>query len=165
MTEPAPGTKGTGYITRREWLALVLMGVGLALSYGALALEGLAFLVPRRLKPRTRRLFAGRADQYQMGSVRSFYDLQGNEILLTRSESGFQAFSSICPHLGCRVHWQADKQHFLCPCHRGVFRSDGVAISGPPADGGQNLSQVPLSVDQASGVVYLEVKDVKRRRT
>jgi cytochrome b6-f complex iron-sulfur subunit len=165
MTEPAQETGERDRITRRAGLAMVLMGLGLALSYGTLALQGLVFLVPRRLKPRTRRLFAGRADQYQTGSVRSFYDLQGNEILLTRSESGFQAFSSLCPHLGCRVHWQADKQHFLCPCHRGVFRSDGVAISGPPADGGQNLSQVPLYVDQASGVVYIEVKDVKRRRT
>jgi hypothetical protein len=46
MTEPAQGTGGTGRITRREGLALVLMGVGLALSYGALALQGLAFLLP-----------------------------------------------------------------------------------------------------------------------
>ena len=41
----------------------------------------------------------------------------------------------------------------------------GVATEGPPADGGQNLEPVPLRVDQESGVLYLEVKDVKRRQS
>ncbi len=161
-TSPVHQSGGT---TRRDWLGMVLMGVGLTLSYGVLAVEGLMFLLPERLRPRTRRLFAGLVDQYQMGSVQRFYDLQRNEILVKRSESGFQAFSSVCPHLGCRVHWEADKQQFFCPCHNGVFNADGVAISGPPAAAGQRLSPVALNVDIAGGVVYIEVKDVKRRRT
>ena len=154
-----------GRTTRRKWLALVLMGAGLTVSYGALAVEGLMFLLPRRLKPRTRLLFAGQTNQYNVGSVQSFYDLQGNRILVKRSASGFAAFSSTCPHLGCHVHWEADRQRFFCPCHRGVFNADGVAISGPPADAGQSLSRVSLQVDESSGVVYIEVKDAKGRRT
>ena len=150
--------------TRRDWLSKVLMGLGLLLSYGTLAAQGLMFILPRQLKPKTRRLFAGQMDQYELNSVQSFFDLQGNEILVKRSESGFEAFSSTCPHLGCRVHWVPEQQEFFCPCHRGVFNADGVAISGPPADGGQRLFPVPLTVDESSGVVYIEVKDVKRRR-
>jgi Rieske Fe-S protein len=150
-------------VTRRKWLASVLMGIGLVLSYGVLAVEGLLFLLPKRLQPRTRRLFAGQAVQYRVGSVQSFYDLQGNEILVQRSESAFQAFSSVCPHLGCRVRWEEENHRFFCPCHRGVFDADGKAVSGPPAEGGQNLVKVPLAVDETTGVVYIEVKDVKGR--
>jgi Rieske Fe-S protein len=150
--------------TRRGWLAQVFMGVGLILSYGTLAFQGLMFILPKHLKPRTRKLFAGQVSQYGIGSVQSFYDLQGNEILVRRGESGFQAFSSTCPHLGCRVHWMPQDQSFFCPCHRGVFDANGVAVSGPPADGHQNLYPVTLTVDEAGGVVYIEVKDVKRRK-
>jgi Rieske Fe-S protein len=149
--------------SRRSWLASVLMGAGLALSYGTLAVQGLLFLLPERLKARTRKLFTGKAEQYAVGSVQSFYDLEGNMILITRIEAGFQAFSSTCPHLGCRVHWEPENRRFFCPCHNGVFDVNGMAVSGPPADGGQNLFPVPVQVD-ASGAVYMEVKDVKRRR-
>lgn len=153
----------SGHLTRRDWLALLLMGVGLAVSYGTLALQGIMFLLPRRVRPRTRRLFAGQVAQYKIGSVQSFFDLQGNEILVRRSDLGLQAFSSTCPHLGCRVHWEAEKQRFFCPCHNGVFNADGVAISGPPAAAGQSLSRIPLEMDERTGVVYLEVKDFKRK--
>ena len=115
--------------TRRDWLSRVLMGLGLLLSYGTLAAQGLMFILPRRLKPKTRRLFAGQIDQYELNSVQRFFDLQGNEILVKRSPSGFEAFSSTCPHLGCRVHWVPEQQVFFCPCHRGVFNADGVPIS------------------------------------
>ena len=157
MSEP-------GNVTRRAWLISLLMGVGLAASYGALALQGILFLLPRRIKPRTRKLFAGQVDQFQVGSVQTLFDLQGNKILVKRSASGMQAFSSTCPHLGCHVHWEADKERFFCPCHNGVFNADGVAVSGPPAAAGQSLSRVPLELDEKSDVIYLEVKDIKRKR-
>ena len=57
------------------------------------------------------------------------------------------------------------EQRFFCPCHRGVFDPNGVAVSGPPADAGQSLSSIPLEVDEKSGVIYIEVRDIERRRT
>lgn len=151
--------------SRRDWLAAVAMGVGLAVSYGVFALEGLLFLLPRQIKAPTRKLFAGQISQVQVGGVRQLFDLEGNEILLRRkTEREFQAFSSTCPHLGCKVHWEEEEQQYFCPCHRGVFDADGVAVSGPPADGGQNLTPVPLEVDEDAGVVYIEVKAVSRKR-
>lgn len=149
--------------TRRDLLAAVLMGGGLVLAYGTLALQGLLFLLPKRLRPKTRLIYAGRIDQFAVGGVRTIYDLDGNAILVKRGETGFEAFSSVCPHLGCRVHWEAEEKAFFCPCHRGVFDSDGVAVSGPPADAGQRLTQVTLEVDDRSGVIYLEVRDRGRR--
>jgi Rieske Fe-S protein len=150
-------------MTRRESLAKLAMGLGLLASYGTLAVQGVLFLLPKRLKGKTRLIFAGSASSYPVGGVQTVPDLEGNQILIKRTETGFKAYSSTCPHLGCHVHWESDKERFFCPCHNGVFNADGKAVAGPPADAGQSLSQVPLKVDEQSGVVYLEVKDPKRR--
>ena len=154
----------TNGMTRRNWLASALMGLGLVASYGTLATQVLNFLLPARLKPPTRRLFIGPVEHFPVDGVQSIFDLEGNEILVKRTSSGFRAFSSTCPHLGCKVKWQADKREFFCPCHNGVFDADGRAISGPPADAGQSLYPAPLVVDEESGVVYIEVPAPKRRK-
>lgn len=151
-------------MTRRDLIATICMAAGLTVSYGVLGLQGLLFLLPKRVKPHTRRLFAGRIEQYENGKVQSFYDLRGNEILVKRDDSNLRAFDATCPHLGCRVHWEEKKQAFFCPCHRGVFDANGVAISGPPAAAGQRLSTVPVERDERGGVVYIDVKDVRKRR-
>jgi nitrite reductase/ring-hydroxylating ferredoxin subunit len=158
----APPPEGQG-LTRRAWLAGALMGTGLLASYGTLAFQFLSFLLPERLKGKTRLLFVGQVDRFALGSVQTIMDLKGNEILVKRNESGFQAFSSVCPHLGCRVQWVPQEERFFCPCHRGVFNADGKAVAGPPADAGQRLADAPLVVDQANGVVYLEVEAPKKK--
>ncbi len=40
------------------------------------------------------------------------------------------AISSICPHLGCGVHWDTSADNYLCPCHNSEFKIDG-AIADP----------------------------------
>lgn len=149
--------------SRRDFLASALMGGGLLLAYGTMAVQSLLFLLPTQLQPRRRLLFAGRTDQFEEGGVRSFLDLDGNPILIRRGAAGFEAYGSTCPHLGCRVHWEAEEGIFFCPCHRGVFDERGKAVSGPPADAGQELAHVNLKVDDVAGVIYIEVKDPGRR--
>jgi Rieske Fe-S protein len=150
-------------VTRRKWLASALMGGGLLLSYGVLAVQGILYLLPEQVKSKTRQLFAGQFNDYQEGTVKGFVDLQGNQILVKRSGDELKAYSTVCPHLGCRVHWVENEKQFFCPCHRGVFNEEGTAIAGPPHDAGQRLAEVPLSIDRDAGVVYIEVKDIKRR--
>lgn len=149
--------------SRRDFLASALMGGGLLLAYGTLAVQSLLFLLPKQLQPKRRLLFAGRVDQFEEGGVKSFLDLDGNPILIRRGAEGFEAYTSTCPHLGCRVHWESAEGIFFCPCHRGVFDERGKAVSGPPADAGQDLAHVNLKVDDAAGVIYIEVKDPGRR--
>ena len=43
-----------------------------------------------------------------------------------------RVFSNICTHLGCRVSWHSDLQHYVSPCHDGHFDILGKNISGPP---------------------------------
>ena len=50
-----------------------------------------------------------------------------------------QAFSAICPHLGCIVPWDASRNAFVCPCHGGVFGPDGAYVSGPARRGMDTL--------------------------
>ena len=150
--------------SRRGILASLAMGGGLVAAYGVLGLQGLAFLIPKRLRPKTRLLYAGRIDGYEIGGVKTLYDLEGTPVLVQRSQEGFTAFDSTCPHLGCKVHWEPDNNRFFCPCHNGEFHPDGVAYAGPPADAGQSLAKMNVEANPDAGVVYLEVKDVKRRK-
>lgn len=62
-----------------------------------------------------------------------------------KSESGdIQALSSVCPHLGCAVDFDADENAFKCPCHRSAFARDGEKQSGPSKRG---LDPLKVSVE------------------
>ena len=41
------------------------------------------------------------------------------------------AFAPHCTHLGCGYHWEARKEHFVCPCHASTFSKEGDVLSGP----------------------------------
>ncbi|PRP95404.1 Cytochrome b6-f complex iron-sulfur subunit [Enhygromyxa salina] len=41
------------------------------------------------------------------------------------------AFSSVCPHLGCAVDYEAESDKFVCPCHDSAFGLDGAHEAGP----------------------------------
>lgn len=58
--------------------------------------------------------------------------------VLTEDGREFIAMSNICTHLGCRVRWiqerehVLEREHFLSPCHNGIFDKQGFVLSGPP---------------------------------
>lgn len=60
-----------------------------------------------------------------------------------RKRDRLEAFSAVCPHLGCTVGWQTDKKSFLCACHDSVFSEMGAANSGPAKRG---LDPLPIEV-------------------
>ena len=63
----------------------------------------------------------------------------------------FQVFAINCTHLGCPVRWFAESQLFMCPCHGGVFYSDGQHASGPPP---RALYQYKYKVDAGQLWIY-----------
>ncbi len=75
---------------------------------------------------------------------------------MARTEDGFRVLSDVCPHLGCRVHWQPAEGTFLCPCHMGIFDAEGSAVSGPPAEAAQNLARLDTVVRGNSVFVLIQ---------
>jgi Rieske Fe-S protein len=47
----------------------------------------------------------------------------------------FLVLAANCAHLGCPVEWFAESGLFMCPCHGGVYYSNGEHASGPPPRG------------------------------
>jgi Rieske Fe-S protein len=63
-------------------------------------------------------------------------------VWVRRSEAGDPpalVLSPICPHLGCQIEWHRQRSEFVCPCHKGVFTSNGAVVSGPPPRGMDEL--------------------------
>ena len=48
------------------------------------------------------------------------------------SEQPYVAISTRCAHLGCPVRYIQASQKFVCPCHGGVYDSQGKVQGGPP---------------------------------
>jgi glycine/D-amino acid oxidase-like deaminating enzyme/nitrite reductase/ring-hydroxylating ferredoxin subunit len=46
-------------------------------------------------------------------------------------ELKIHAYSAVCPHLGCYVHWNNDEKSFDCPCHGSRFTCTGKVMNGP----------------------------------
>jgi menaquinol-cytochrome c reductase iron-sulfur subunit len=67
----------------------------------------------------------------------------------------FTAFATNCTHLGCPVRWESKADLFLCPCHGGVYYSNGDVAAGPPP---QPLHQYPVRI--VDGDVQLKVTPV-----
>ena len=61
-------------------------------------------------------------------------------VYVTRDSQGqLRVLTSICPHLGCTVPWNKEKNKFACPCHGAIFASDGTRVSGPSLRGMDTL--------------------------
>jgi menaquinol-cytochrome c reductase iron-sulfur subunit len=72
------------------------------------------------------------------------------------SQEAFQVLSPICPHLGCPITWHGDQKQFACPCHGGVFDSQGQLVSGPPP-----RAMDRLDFEVRSGRLWVRWQDFK----
>ena len=61
-------------------------------------------------------------------------------VYVTKDAAGkLRVLTSICPHLGCTVPWNKEKNQFVCPCHGATFAADGTRVSGPSLRGMDTL--------------------------
>jgi Rieske Fe-S protein len=135
------------------------MAGGLAAGYGTFGAIATRYLYPAK-SGETARLFVSDVASLEVGDSMVFTTPSGAtasiaRIAATGDASDFIALSSTCPHLGCKVHWEATANRFFCPCHNGAFDPSGKAIAGPPADAGQSLLRYPLAVED--GLLFIEV--------
>lgn len=72
-----------------------------------------------------------------------FYD----QAIIVTSDQGVSVFSSVCPHLGCRIN-RAEADEIACPCHGSRFSLDGAVRHGPAA---RSLQRLRFEIDRAAG--------------
>jgi cytochrome b6-f complex iron-sulfur subunit len=160
MDESPSGANSADEPPRRQFLTAsgIAMTGGLFAGYGTFGYMLGEFVYPAAQQSRGW-LFVCTVDRLAPGEALDFTAPSGTKVVVARQGKGvtaedYLALSSVCPHLGCRVHWESLGERFFCPCHNGAFDRNGTAISGPPEDAHQALVRFPLKVE--NGLLYLE---------
>lgn len=79
-----------------------------------------------------------------------FYD----EAIVVTSDQGVSAFSSVCPHLGCRIN-RVEAGEIVCPCHGSRFAMDGAVAHGPAS---RRLQPLRFEIDRSAGNIRIYLK-------
>jgi Rieske Fe-S protein len=140
---------------RRDFMANVFMGAGLVTSHVFAAGLAIRYLYPVQ-NDQKQRLFVGLRSEIPPGSAFTYEAPGGKTINIVRGTKGFIALSDVCPHLGCRVHWESRTKEFVCPCHDGHFDANGAPVSGPPAEMKAGLPKYDIVTD--GDIIYLELE-------
>jgi menaquinol-cytochrome c reductase iron-sulfur subunit len=131
-------------VRRRRFLNWIALGAG-GLSVASIFWAVVTFLLaPLDIDNKSEWRRVGKPDDFKIGSTTlvkfkdatsvawAGYAGQTAAWLRRDTQSGFTCFSINCTHLGCPVRWEASAQLFMCPCHGGVYYSDGANAAGPP---------------------------------
>ena len=160
-----------GKVDRRDFVSIVssiTMAGGMLAGYGTLAAFAGRYLFQNN--DDTAWLFVAPVAHVPPGESFPFESPVGVRVVITRrsaaaeqrepTEADFLALSSVCPHLGCRVHWESQNNRFFCPCHNGAFDADGKPIAGPPLAAGQSLPRYPLRVDRGLLFIRMPIRSI-----
>ena len=121
---------------RRRFLKLVANGLG-ALVGAVLGVPAVLYLIdPRnRAAPAAGFRRVGKLSELQKDVPRQVVirdvrrdawtvhpnDVVGRVWLVRRKNDKVDAYTTICPHLGCSIDFNAEQKLFVCPCHNGTF--------------------------------------------
>lgn len=117
--------------SRREFIANFIASAGVVFGLGGLAFRFAQYLYPVIPPVKLVQVFAIKESDIPADGVRAITLPQG-PVLVGRADGKIRAFSAICTHLGCVVQWQSAQKQYLCPCHHGIYDTDGKVVSGPP---------------------------------
>jgi menaquinol-cytochrome c reductase iron-sulfur subunit len=154
-------------VSREEFLKLLSLSLSGVIGLIALV-PGVAFILNYLFVPKVPKwVNVGQIDNFKEGETVQvgFHDpyvlpwdgVSGHRSAWVRreSEENFTAFAVNCTHLGCPVRWQANAELFMCPCHGGVYYSDGQVAGGPPP---RPLHRYPVRLTK--GDVHIQVGTV-----
>ncbi len=72
--------------------------------------------------------------------------------LVRTGDQDVRALHSTCTHLGCRTSYDRKTKLILCPCHGGVFDTEGHVVSGPPP---ASLPSLPTRIEDGQVLVQV----------
>ena len=133
---------------RRDFLNLAVGGSAVAFT------AAMGYPVARFVQPRPRMdqgpAGVGKLEDFPIGGAKTvlFHD---RPVLVVRSADGqVRAFSAICTHLQCIVGYVPEKNQIECPCHQGVYSTDGQVVSGPPP---RPLDELVVTLNEGSVIL------------
>jgi Rieske Fe-S protein len=145
---------------RRSFLKWATNGLG-ALFAAILGIPVVAYLIDARNRPAPAGDFksVARLSDLEVGVPKQFVihdvrrdawtlhpsDVIGRVWLVRRDKNQVDAFTTICPHLGCSINFEDKDHRFQCPCHGGTFRLSGERI--PEQELGRS-NPVPRNMDR-----------------
>jgi Rieske Fe-S protein len=94
-------------------------------------------------------------------------DVVGRVWLVKGKDNKVEAFTTICPHLGCSVDWRGDRDRFICPCHGGTFMSGGSLDekqANNPAPRGMDSLELEIDKDGFIAVKYQNFTPGKKEK-
>ena len=141
---------GAPSLNRRRFLEAMAASVGGAAFAGMLVPIGF-YLAPSERKQAGAGgpVLAAKADDIKVNEAKAV--MMGSvPVLVVHAPTGWIALKATCPHLGCIVKWEAEKQGIACPCHGAIFDTRGQVLSGPSPS---PLAQV--SVKQVGDKIYI----------
>jgi cytochrome b6-f complex iron-sulfur subunit len=128
---------------RRRFLKIILAFLG-SVTFFSFLYSLLKFLTALPARTAEAKKLVIRKSEVPSGEAKNIVYQNAPAVLINRPDKGFAAFSRTCTHLGCLVEFSRTRQHFLCPCHAGIFDADGNVVSGPPP---KPLTAIPLRID------------------
>ena len=138
-------TSNKNELSRRDFIKATVATIG-SLIGAVIAVPSILFLLSPSLKTEenTDLIDLGPLEDYPVG-IPTRFDFTLTKVngwertatnyglyVVRKSDSEVRVFSDICTHLGCRVTWHPDQEHYISPCHDGHFDILGKNISGPP---------------------------------
>jgi Rieske Fe-S protein len=118
---------------RRKFVSFFLGG-SLTATVLSFLYPVLRYLIPpKQAEAVLNRIVAGKVGELAPNTSKISRFGSSPALLINTQEGELRAFSAICTHLACSVHYESETETIFCPCHNGRFDLAGNVISGPPS--------------------------------
>ncbi len=155
-------------LSRRQFSKWLIGGIG-AFGASAAGIPIVGTIASAALGKRAAaKIQLGKLEDYPIGepTVAQFtitqtdgwqHTIESRSVWVVRTgEDAVTVFNGHCTHLGCAYNWDGSGEHanhFVCPCHNGIFTEDGTVTSGPPP---RPLDTLPVQVKDGHVVITYE---------
>jgi menaquinol-cytochrome c reductase iron-sulfur subunit len=144
----------TSFLENRRSFLGALLGLGSVFVGGLLSVPLIRFALFPLLRRTTelKSSLVGATTEFSALSEPAFRTIQIEEVdgwrktvsekavyVTTDKEGQLRVLTSVCPHLGCTVPWNKEKNQFICPCHGATFTKEGARVNGPSLRGMDTL--------------------------